>query len=163
MLKFRGDTITFALTLPGKRKGDAFLRTNIGRADIARKEIIRNILYDEPPLGRDWFDIPMIRINDTYFRLTLPVCQEGNFEAKGYFVPSDDQDLYWPQGPNVVIKVEPADTCCANIIYNAFVRQFGPNKSGGFFEVFSAGVYCRFRQSRLCGNSAIRYLPKFFT
>jgi starch synthase (maltosyl-transferring) len=26
--------------------------------------------------------------------------------------------------------VEPADTCCAHIIYNAFVRQFGPTKSG---------------------------------
>jgi starch synthase (maltosyl-transferring) len=26
--------------------------------------------------------------------------------------------------------VAPADTCCANIIYNAFVRQFGPNKNG---------------------------------
>ncbi|MEK6193329.1 MAG: alpha-amylase family glycosyl hydrolase, partial [Deltaproteobacteria bacterium] len=40
----------------------------------------------------------------------------------------------WPEGPNVVINVEPADTCCSNIIYNAFVRQFGPNKSGDFFQ-----------------------------
>jgi starch synthase (maltosyl-transferring) len=30
----------------------------------------------------------------------------------------------------MVISVEPAGTCCANVIYNAFVRQFGPGKSG---------------------------------
>ncbi len=36
------------------------------------------------------------------------------------------------RGPNTVINVEPAETCCANTIYNAFVRQFGPNKAGTF-------------------------------
>ncbi|MDP2643499.1 MAG: amylo-alpha-1,6-glucosidase, partial [Desulfobacterales bacterium] len=45
----------------------------------------------------------------------------------------------WPAGPNVTINVEPADTCCANIIYNVFVRQFGPNKAGGFFENIPPG------------------------
>ena len=34
----------------------------------------------------------------------------------------------WPQGDNTVINVESAGSCCANIIYNAFVRQFGGAK-----------------------------------
>ncbi len=133
-VRFRGDTITFTLSLPESRPGSAYLRTNIGHADIARSEIIRNVVAQETPLGRDWFDIPMRRTDATHFTATLPLCQVGHFEAKGYFVSDDDLDLYWPQGANVVINVQPADTCCANIIYNAFVRQFGPNKSGGFFE-----------------------------
>lgn len=38
LLKFRGDTLTFTLTLPEQRKGTAYLRTNLGHADIARKD-----------------------------------------------------------------------------------------------------------------------------
>ncbi|UCD30964.1 MAG: glycogen debranching enzyme N-terminal domain-containing protein, partial [Desulfobacterales bacterium] len=51
-----------------------------------------------------------------------------HFEAKCFFLSAGGADPVWPEGPNVSINVEPADTCCANIIYNAFVRQFGPNK-----------------------------------
>ncbi|MFC1817424.1 glycogen debranching protein, partial [Thermodesulfobacteriota bacterium] len=134
LLKFRGDTVTFTLYLADKHEGVACLRTNIGHADITRREVIRNVLYDYPPLGRDWFDIPMVRVDNYHFRATLPLCQEGHFEAKSYFVSKKDGETYWPKGANIVINVEPADTCCANIIYNVFVRQFGPNKSGGFFE-----------------------------
>jgi predicted glycogen debranching enzyme len=43
----------------------------------------------------------------------------------------DSADPLWPAGTNAAINVAPADACCANIIYNAFVRQFGPNKNGG--------------------------------
>ncbi|MDP2644476.1 MAG: glycogen debranching protein, partial [Desulfobacterales bacterium] len=134
LLMFRGDTVTFTLLLTENRKGAAYLRTNIGRADITRTEIIRSVRYNDPPLGSDWFDIPMVRIEPRLFRLVLPLCREGHFEAKGCFVSTDDREAYWPAGPNVTINVEPADTCCANIIYNVFVRQFGPNKAGGFFE-----------------------------
>ncbi|OGP60213.1 MAG: glycogen debranching protein, partial [Deltaproteobacteria bacterium RBG_13_49_15] len=61
-------------------------------------------------------------------------CQVGHFEAKGYFLPKQNQKPIWPAGSNLNINVEPAHTCCGNTIYNAFVRQFGPNKSGGFFD-----------------------------
>jgi len=57
LLLFRGDTITFTLLLSCKVKGCAWLRTNIGHAGISRREIIREVHHDEPPLGRDWFDI----------------------------------------------------------------------------------------------------------
>jgi starch synthase (maltosyl-transferring) len=130
LLRFRGDTQTFTLSLGRIEKGNAWLRTNIGYADIARDEIIREVNHDIPSLGRDWFDIPMKQVNDQHFKVTLPLCDIGHFQAKCFFLKEGEADPVWPEGPNTIINVEPADTCCANIIYNAFVRQFGPNKAG---------------------------------
>ncbi|OQX22767.1 MAG: glycogen debranching protein [Desulfobacteraceae bacterium IS3] len=143
LLMFRGDTVTFTLSVPSDEKGTAWLRTNIGNAKTARLEIIREVLYDDPPLRRDWSDIPMILISHSslltshfslltshFFQVTLPLCEVGHFEAKCYFLRDGESDPVWPPGQNTVINTEPADFCCANIIYNAFVRQFGPNKRG---------------------------------
>jgi len=132
ILKFRGDTQRFTLTLGEPRRGSAWLRTNIGYAAIGRREIIRSVHHGETPLGRDWFDAPMIQIDARHFQVTLPLCEVGHFEAKCFFLDEDQSIPFWPPGPNTTVNVEPADTCCANIIYNAFVRQFGPNKSGRF-------------------------------
>ncbi len=131
VLMFRGDTITFTLTLSASEKGSAWLRTTIGHARVARNEIIREVDHDDPPLGRDWFDIPMKRIDNRRFRITIPLNEVGHFQAKCLFMRKGGAIPLWPDGPNMVINVEPADTCCSNIIYNAFVRQFGPNKQGG--------------------------------
>ncbi len=128
LLRFRGDTCIFTLSVSGDMKGSAWLRTNIGQAETIRSEIIREVLYEESPLSRHWFDIPMIRTEPGLFRLCLPLSQVGHFEAKAYFLAEGKSDPLWPPGSNTEINVEPAHTCCANIIYNAFVRQFGPNK-----------------------------------
>jgi predicted glycogen debranching enzyme len=132
ILKFRGDTQTFTLTLGEPRRGSAWLRTNIGHTAIAHREIIRSVHHGEAPLGRDWFDAPMVQIDGRHFQVTLPLCEVGHFEAKCFFLSEDQSLPFWPLGANTAVNVEPADTCCANIIYNAFVRQFGPNKSGRF-------------------------------
>ncbi len=128
MLMFRGDTLTFTLSLLHAEKGCAWLRTNIGHASITRSEIIRKVDYNDPALGRDWFDIPMKQIDDRHFHITIPLCEVGHFQAKGFFLKEGASGPSWPGGSNTVINVEPSDTCCSNIIYNAFVRQFGPNK-----------------------------------
>jgi len=128
-IQFRGDTPTFTLTLSKPVPGRAFLRTNIGYADISREEIIRNVHEEHPPLASDWFDIPMKRTDDVTFRITVPLCEVGHFEGKCFFIKKDTTKPIWPEGLNTTLNVEPADTCCANIIYNAFVRQFGPNKN----------------------------------
>jgi len=128
LLLFRGDTKAFTLSLPRKAKGKAWLRTNIGHAGIAREEIFGGVHSDEPPLGRDWFDIPMNQVDDKRFQVTLPLREVGHFEAKCFFLREGDVNPVWPKGANTVINVEPDDTCCSNIIYNAFVRQFGSNK-----------------------------------
>lgn len=132
LLKTRGDTISFLLHMPENVKGQAWLRTNLGRASVIRKEIIRAVTHDEPLLGRDFYDIPMEQTGENRFRLKLGLCETGHFEAKCCFLPEGESSPVWPAGENVSVNVSPADTCCANIIYNAFVRQFGPNKDGSF-------------------------------
>ncbi|MDX9785686.1 MAG: amylo-alpha-1,6-glucosidase [Desulfobacterales bacterium] len=134
ILLFRGDVLTFRLTPPDGKNGSAWLRTNIGRADITREETIRSVQENLPPLSRDWFDFPMHRRNGDSFEITLPLCEIGHFEAKCFFLCTEQSDPIWPPGPNTEVNVEPADTCCANILYNAFVRQFGPNKAGKVAE-----------------------------
>jgi predicted glycogen debranching enzyme len=126
---FSGDVLTFALKLPAGMQGSAWVRTNLGHADIARAEIIRSVHLQETPLGRDWFDIPMQRVAEDRFDVRLAVCEVGHFEAKCFFLRQGESTPVWPPGENASVNVDSAESCCANIIYNAFVRQFGPNKS----------------------------------
>jgi starch synthase (maltosyl-transferring) len=130
MVRFCGDLFNFTLRLPQSEAGTAWVRTNIGHAKIIREEIIREVEKNEAPLGRAWFDIPMQRVDDQRFTVTLPLCEVGHFEAKCFFLKEGEVHPTWPPGANTAVNVEPADTCCANIVYNAFVRQFGPNKAG---------------------------------
>jgi starch synthase (maltosyl-transferring) len=130
LLMSRGDTVTFTLWLSRPLKGQAWLRSNIGHATTIRKEIIRQAEHAETPLAQDWFDRPMRPAGTAEFRIVVPLQQVGHFEAKCYFLETGSQTPLWPQGQNTVINVEPAENCAANIIYNAFVRQFGPNKDG---------------------------------
>jgi len=70
----------------------------------------------------------MQRIDDRSFQVTLPLYEVGHFEAKCFFLKKGEVLPTWPPGTNTTVNVEAADACCANIIYNAFVRQFGPSK-----------------------------------
>jgi starch synthase (maltosyl-transferring) len=130
MVRFCGDVQNFTLRLPQSEAGTAWVRTNIGHAKTLREEIIREVEKSETPLGRAWFDIPMQRIDDRSFKVTLPLCEVGHFEAKCFFLKNGQVQPIWPPGANTAVNVEGADACCANIIYNAFVRQFGSNKAG---------------------------------
>jgi starch synthase (maltosyl-transferring) len=129
-LHFAGDTITFHLKVPESWDGQAWLRTSLGHGRSVRREIIRQVDRRENPLGRSWYDIPMTAVEKGHFSLTIALTEVGHFEAKGYFLGPESADPLWPPGANTAVNVAPADTCCANIIYNAFVRQFGPNKKG---------------------------------
>jgi len=130
-LYFRGDTVEFSLTLPQGPDGEAWLRTNIGHAVIHRGEIRAQVEQGIIPMARDWTDIPMVRQGPTTFRIRLPLAEVGHFEAKTYFMPTGSAEPLWPPGGNTIINVSPAEGICDNLIYNAFVRQFGPNKAGG--------------------------------
>lgn len=127
---YGGDIITFELKLSKKIPGKAFVRTNLGSATISRREIISRIEKNEIKLDEAWYDIEMEKKTDLVFRIVLPVHQTGFFQAKCLFIPEGSAIPLWPPGPNCIINVEPPGTCCANIIYNAFVRQFGKSKSG---------------------------------
>lgn len=129
LLCFRGDSLVFRLQLDKQRNGRAFVRTNLGQARITRREIIRQVEFNEARQGRDWFDIPMKHTGPGQFEVVVGLAEVGHFEAKCLFAPKGQEEPWWPAGPNTAINVEPADTVCGNIVYNAFVRQFGPHKN----------------------------------
>ncbi|MCP4671219.1 MAG: transmembrane fusion protein, partial [Desulfobacula sp.] len=124
-----GDSIFFQLTLSSNIKGKAFVRTNLGFAKIARKEIIKRVEKGEIKLDEAWYDIEMVPESDLVFKIVLPLHEAGFFQAKCFFIPENHTTPIWPQGDNYVLNVEPAGTICGNIIYNAFVRQFASTKS----------------------------------
>lgn len=127
IVRHSGGLVTFSLTGHINKSGSGFLRTNIGNADIRRSEIIRNVEQDEAVLAHDWRDIPMREIKTGHYALTLPLTEIGRFEAKAFFLQEGSDEPIWPEGENIVIKVEPSEYCCLNSIYTAFVRQFGDN------------------------------------
>ncbi|MBU3953378.1 MAG: transmembrane fusion protein, partial [Proteobacteria bacterium] len=129
-----GDCITFRLYLPAVIPGRAWVRTNLGSAHVSRKEIINRIEKNEIKLDGAWYDIQMILESDSVYRVVLPCHQTGFFQAKCFFIPETSTTPIWPSGGNCYFNVEPAGTCCANIIYNAFVRQFGRSKSNEISE-----------------------------
>ena len=130
MLHFCGDQITFSLHLPRPAPGTAYLRTNLNRAQIRHQQIVEQVEEDTPSLERDWYDLPMERVDETHFTLTCHLYQVGRFEAKTYYQDADGQ-IVWPTGNNSIIKVEPADTYASNTLYTAFVRLFGAAKTDG--------------------------------
>jgi predicted glycogen debranching enzyme len=125
----RGDLLEVRLETEAGGVGEAWLRTNLGRAAVQRREVIERTERQRPPLARDWHDIPMQESAPGSYRLRLPLLDVGGFEAKAFFVPPGGAPV-WPQGGNVRIKVLPAHTLCDNAIYTAFPRQFGPALRG---------------------------------
>jgi len=101
-----GDVQTFSLTLAAPCKGQAWLRANLGRAEIIRHEILAEIEIGSPRLGQDWFDLPMRRRNDREFNIRIPLNQVGHFEAKVFFLPEGSPDPVWPSGTNTAINVQ---------------------------------------------------------
>ncbi len=129
MVRHRGDVLTVALRTPPDWQGEAYARTNIGRANVRRNEIVRRVEQGEAILARDWHDIRLIPQGDGLYTAAVPLCETGRFEIKAFWLPRSETRPVWPAGPNTVVKVEPADCACANAIYSAFVRQFGPHRS----------------------------------
>ena len=129
MVRYRGDLSTFTLRVPGDLKGEAFLRTNLGRARIRYDEIVAKVEQGAAILARDWHDVRMTEDEPGVYTATMPMSQTGRFEAKAFWLPGPGAKPLWPVGDNTVIKVEPADYACGNAIYSAFVRQFGPHRS----------------------------------
>lgn len=140
LVRYVGDPIRFTLqtSVPD---GQAWLRTNLGRAAELHAEIVRE--YHEelarwgkpsrlqqtpaPPIGCAWRDLPMHKKAGGW-EIDLHLNQAGFFNAKAYFVDASGRQ-HWPQGPNTGICVHPTQARCGNTIYCAFARQFGPNKT----------------------------------
>jgi predicted glycogen debranching enzyme len=127
LLVHHGDVLSFTLDIPAGKSGRAWLRTNVGRGYVQRRELIDYVESGHPILARNWHDMTMHAVSDSSFAISLPATEIGCFEAKCLFVPDGSDAVLWPEGPNTRIKIEPASSFCGNSVYTAFVRQFGPD------------------------------------
>ncbi|MCQ2397143.1 MAG: glycogen debranching enzyme N-terminal domain-containing protein, partial [Lentisphaeria bacterium] len=126
-----GDSMRITMTLSAPHQGKAFIRTNLGNAAIHRQEVVYRVEMGAEPLGRDWRDLPMRKTGNSLYEIRLPLTEVGIFEYKCFFVDENTGKTIWPRGENAKIKVITALGAAHNSIYNAFVRQFGDNISGG--------------------------------
>ena len=125
LLKWRGDTLTVTLQLDEPRKGRAAFRTNIGGSSIRRREIIDETEKGVTPLARAWTDVPLREVAPGRYSADILLSQVGVFSGKSCFFPEGSKVPEWPEGRNLHVKVESAETRNNNSIYCVFPRQFG--------------------------------------
>jgi predicted glycogen debranching enzyme len=131
LLRFVGDRIRFTLRgaegKPVPENYRALLRTNFGRSQVLRREIITSRGGEKPMAGASWRDIPMRREGNEW-SVELTLTEVGCFKAKAYVVNQQSWQI-WPDGPDVGVTVHPDSYRTANTIYCAFTRLFGETKS----------------------------------
>lgn len=125
-LKWVGDILEVSATLSNlQQMGRMVFRTNIGFADIRRKELQAWVKNNIPRHGHEWYDIPMLETSTLgVYKIRIPLLEVGVFLGKTCFIPDDGHAPIWPVGENIHIKVAPAHTAAGNMIYAAFTRQF---------------------------------------
>ncbi|MBF0388944.1 MAG: glycogen debranching enzyme N-terminal domain-containing protein [Desulfamplus sp.] len=147
IMMFCGDTITFTLTISEDLDGQAWIRTTLGNGSIVKKEVVDRVDLGEVRCNRGWHDIQMVRLTSdnsnlsadlpanllqseslSIFSIALPLIETGHFEAKCFFLEHGKSTPIWAEGNNCTINVDSAGSSSSNIIYNAFVRQFGQTK-----------------------------------
>lgn len=131
LLRFVGDSVRFSLRGAGDRPlppgWRARLRTNLGRADLVRNEVIGSHAGKLPLASASWRDIPMHE-EEGQWRLDLCLVEAGYFKAKAYAIDAQGRQ-FWPDGPDVGLSVHPDRYRTGNTIYCAFVRLFGATKT----------------------------------
>ena len=129
-LRFVGDTLRFVIKDRDARRArgwQARLRTNIGRAEALRREILQAHTSGIPVGGASWRDLPMREENGEW-SLELPLAEVGFFKAKAYLLDPKGWQ-HWPEGRDVGICVHPDSYRTGNTIYCAFPRLFGAAKT----------------------------------
>jgi starch synthase (maltosyl-transferring) len=128
--RFVGDQVRFFIRdAQGRRPANGWrarLRTNLGRGEVLRREIIKAHTHGLPPAGEAWRDLPMREISDGW-SLELPLAEVGYFKAKAYLLDPRDWQ-FWPPGNDVGMEVHPNHCRTANTIYCAFTRMFGATR-----------------------------------
>jgi len=128
-LYFRGDVAKIKLNFDYPAKGKAFFRTNLGNAEISRKEIINAVETGITGRGEAWRDLPMKAVSETSYEINVALLEVGHFEGKCLFFAEGTVEPTWVDGSNIQFNVEPGEYCAGNTIYCAFPRQFGRHKS----------------------------------
>jgi starch synthase (maltosyl-transferring) len=117
LLRFAGDRLLFTAGMSGQGLGgwQAFLRTNLGRAAVARDEIVASQAGERTFAGSSWRDIPM-RVAGEGWSLDLPLAEVGWFRAKVYLTDPEGRQ-HWCDGDDVGLAVHPDRLRSANAIY----------------------------------------------
>src|SRR3989442_13053001 len=107
--RFVGDSVRFTLKdRDGRGAGKgwhALLRTNLGRAEVLRREIIQAHTQGLPLAGASWRDLP-VKAEPGGWSLELPLADPGFFKTKAYLVGPGGRQ-HWPSRPGVGISVYP--------------------------------------------------------
>jgi starch synthase (maltosyl-transferring) len=129
--KFVGDRMRFLLSDSQGHSRPAgwraLLRTNLGRADQLRREILQAHTRRLPLAGASWRDILMAE-DEGGWHLDIALSEVGYFTAKAYLVDFRGWQ-HWPEGPDVGISVHPNRYRTGNILYCGFPRMFGGTKT----------------------------------
>jgi len=130
ILRFVGDKIHFSIrdeaNASARSDCRGYLRTNLGRAAVRRREIIQSHAMGAAFADESWRDVPMQKNGDAW-EIEFPLAETGYFKAKPYLLDSNRWQ-HWPDGPDVGISVHPNFARTANTIYCAFTRLFGATK-----------------------------------
>ena len=129
MLRFVGDRVRFSIKPPDgfPSNARAMLRTNLGKAERLREEIIATHAGKNPMSVAFWRDIPLLRQPSGEWAVELPLTDVGFYRAKAYLLVGHGRQV-WPEGADAGISVHPDAYRSANTIYCAFPRMFGPTK-----------------------------------
>jgi len=129
-LRFVGDRVRFSLRLPpgSPKNARAFLRTNLGKADRLRQEIIATHAGKNPFSVAFWRDVPLQPQPNGEWSVEMPLTDVGFYRAKAYMVGPDGRQV-WPDGADAGISVHPSEYRTGNAVYCAFTRLFGESKS----------------------------------
>jgi predicted glycogen debranching enzyme len=130
LLRFVGDRIRFGIRTPqGFAKGwRAMLRTNLGKADRLRQEIVATHAGKSPVSIAFWRDVQLQEQPNGEWTIELPLTDVGFYSAKPYVLDPQGRQ-FWPDGPDAGVSVHPNIYRTANAIYCAFPRMFGASKS----------------------------------
>lgn len=105
----------------------ARVRTNVGRAEKRREELVGAHFAPHPVANASWRDIPMRSKGSGVWVLEIPTTEVGFFKAKPFALDPEGFQ-HWPTGPDIGISVHPSWSRTSHPIYCAFPRMFGPNK-----------------------------------
>ncbi|MBR0458227.1 MAG: hypothetical protein IJJ26_03230 [Victivallales bacterium] len=129
LVRYAGDSLKILLETSCTEDASAFIRTNYGSASVRRRACIAHVEQGTPLGAGGWQDLPMTACGDGRFELELPLFEVGLFDFKACLVTAAGH-REWVHGDNARVKVEPACLIGDNTLYNAFIRQFGPNIAG---------------------------------
>ncbi|MDA3853333.1 MAG: glycogen debranching enzyme N-terminal domain-containing protein, partial [Bacteroidales bacterium] len=126
-----GDVFQLKLTVENKSL-QPYLRTSLGGSKKQRRAHILKTEQDLITSRNNWHDLPLTKVDELNYEITLPLYEVGLFEAKVWLSHTKTKKVIWAPGENTLIKTEPASTIVNNSIYGVFTRQFGPNKHKDF-------------------------------